>query len=157
MKAHAQANWQKAGFGHRPMPLGVQQYIHVTDSRSEALDAAERARFVARMVAALRHPDLALDGAHLDAPPLEKEPALDVFRDNLIIGDVQHVAERLIAEIRSLRPVHYNCFFQFGDMPIGRAARSLERFGGEVLPLVESALGPLDSLHAETLAMSAVA
>lgn len=157
MKAHALANWQKAGFGHRPMPLGVQQYIHVTDSRSEALDAAERARFVARMVAALRHPDLALDGAHLDAPPLENEPPLETFRDNLIIGDAQHVAERLIAEITSLRPVHYNCFFQFGDMPIQRAARSLERFGAEVLPLVESVLGPLDRLHAETLAMPEMA
>jgi alkanesulfonate monooxygenase SsuD/methylene tetrahydromethanopterin reductase-like flavin-dependent oxidoreductase (luciferase family) len=157
MKAHAEANWAKAGLGHRPMPLGVQQYIHVTDSRAEALEAAERARFVARMVAALRHPDLDLAGAHLDAPPLENEQPLEVFRDNLIIGDAQHVAERLIAEIRALQPVHYNCFFQFGDMPIQRAARSLERFGAEVMPLVEAALGPLDRLHAQTPAMSAVA
>jgi hypothetical protein len=77
------------------------------------------------------------------------EPSLDTFRDNLLIGDASHVAARLIAEIRALRPVHYNCFFQFGDMPITRAARSLERFGAEVLPLVEAELGPLDRLGLE--------
>lgn len=151
MKAHAQSNWDKAGLGARPMPLGVQQYIHVTDSRAEALEAAERARFVGRMVAALRYPNLTLDGAHLDAPPLEDEPPLEVFRDNLIIGNVDYVTQRLIADIRTLQPVHYNCFFQFGDMPIGRAARSLERFGAEVLPLVEKTLGPLSQLQAQPL------
>ena len=146
MRDHALANWAKAGFADEPMPFGVQQYIHVTDSKSEALEAAERARFVARMVAALKHPNLDLDGAYIDAPPLENEPPLETFRDNLIIGDADYVAERLIAEIQALRPVHYNCFFQFGDMPIRRAARSLERFGAEVLPRVEAVLGPLDQL-----------
>jgi alkanesulfonate monooxygenase SsuD/methylene tetrahydromethanopterin reductase-like flavin-dependent oxidoreductase (luciferase family) len=157
MAANAQSMWDKAGLTDRPMPIGVQQYIHVTDSRSEALEAAERARFVARMVAALRHPNLTLDGAHLDAPPLDEEPPLEVFRDNLIIGDAHHVAQRLIAEITALRPVHYNCFFQFGDMPIARAARSLERFGAEVLPLVEAALGPLDQFGCARPAVAAVA
>jgi alkanesulfonate monooxygenase SsuD/methylene tetrahydromethanopterin reductase-like flavin-dependent oxidoreductase (luciferase family) len=155
MAANAQTMWTNAGLGDRPMPLGVQQYIHVTDSRSEALEAAERARFVGRMVAALRHPNLVLDGAHLDAPPLENEPPLEVFRDNLIIGDAHHVAARLIAEIRQLKPVHYNCFFQFGDMPIQRAARSLERFGAEVIPLVEAELGPLDALSIRANAFAA--
>jgi alkanesulfonate monooxygenase SsuD/methylene tetrahydromethanopterin reductase-like flavin-dependent oxidoreductase (luciferase family) len=146
MAAHVRSVWDSAGLDHRPMPLAIQQYIHVTDSKSEALEAAECARFVARMVAALRHPDLALDGAYLNAPPLDNEPPLEVFRDNLIIADPHHVAARLIAEFRAFQPVHYNCFFQFGDMPIARAVRSLERFGAEVLPIVEAELGPLDRL-----------
>lgn len=137
----ARANWRKAGFGDRPMPLAVQQYVHVTDNKADALMAAERARFVGRMVAALRQPDLRLNGAHLDPPPLENEPPLEVFRDNLIIGDAHYVAERLAAEIKTLQPVHFNGFFQFGDMPIQKAARSLERFGAEVLPLLGAALG----------------
>jgi len=141
MADHARSAWHEAGLGDRPMPLAIQQYIHITDSREEALEAAERARFVGRMVAALRHANLTLEGAHLVPPPLDNEPALDVFRDNLLIGDPAYVAERMIAECRRFRPVHYNCFFQFGDMPIRRAARSLERFGAEVLPLVRRELG----------------
>jgi len=141
MADHAQSAWRQAGLSSRPMPLAIQQYIHVTNSRTEALEAAEHARFVGRMVAALRHPDLTLRGAHLQPAPLENEPELSVFRDNLIIGDAAYVAQRVIAECRRFRPVHYNCFFQFGDMPIRRAARSLERFGAEVLPLVKAEIG----------------
>ncbi len=141
LAANAADAWGKAGLGQTPMKLAVQQYIHVTDSRAEALEAAERARYVARMVATLRGKVVRLDGAFLDAPALPDEPGLDVFRDNLLIGDPHHVAERIVAEIRRLDPVHYNCFLQFGDMPAERALRSLERFGAEVLPLVDAALG----------------
>lgn len=142
----ARGKWVEAGLGDRPMPVAVQQYIHVTDSHAEALEAAERARFVGRMVADLRRSDLVFEGCHLQTPPLPDEPPLETFRDNLIIGDPHHVAARLVREIRRLNPVHYNCFFQFGDMPIARALRSLERFGTEVLPLVERELGPLDAI-----------
>lgn len=143
MVAGARARWSEAGLG-ADMPVAVQQYIHVTDSPQEALEAAERARYVGRLVAAFRSPHVVLDGAFAEALPIPGEPSLETIRDNLLIGDPHHVAERLVDEIRRIGPVHYNAFFQFGDMPIARARRSLERFGAEVLPLVERALGPLD-------------
>ncbi|MDQ0472108.1 LLM class flavin-dependent oxidoreductase [Labrys wisconsinensis] len=146
MAGNARKAWGAAGLGHRPMPFALQQYIHVTDSKEEALEAAERARFVGRMVMALRQPQVSLEGTFLNAPPLPDEPPLETFRDNLIIGDAHYVAERMAEEVRLLNPVHYNCFFQFGDMPIGRALRSLERFGSDVVPLLERAVGPLDAI-----------
>jgi alkanesulfonate monooxygenase SsuD/methylene tetrahydromethanopterin reductase-like flavin-dependent oxidoreductase (luciferase family) len=141
-----QKSWSASGLDPAAMPIAVQQYIHVTDNRSEALEAAERARYIARMVAALRESDVTLDGSSIVPPPLQNEPPLETFIDNLIIGDPHHVAERIVDEIKHLRPVHYNAFFQFGDMPIARARRSLERFGAEVLPLVERAIGPLERI-----------
>ncbi|MBB4038441.1 alkanesulfonate monooxygenase SsuD/methylene tetrahydromethanopterin reductase-like flavin-dependent oxidoreductase (luciferase family) [Microvirga flocculans] len=136
-------SWVAGGLDPERMPLAIQQYIHVTDSREEAREAGERARYVARLVLALRESSIDLSGSLIDAPPLPDEPPVETFVGNLIIGDVQHVAERIVAEFRKLRPVHYNCFFQFGGMPIARARRSLERFGAEVLPLVEREVGPL--------------
>lgn len=138
--------WNSVGLSDRPMPVALQQYIHVTDDAKQALEAAERARFVGRMVAALRQPNVTTKGTFLEVGPLPDEPPLEVFRDNLIIGDPHHVAKRMAEEIRRLNPVHYNCFFQFGDMPIARALRSLERFGTEVLPLLEREVGPLDQI-----------
>lgn len=135
--------WVAAGLDGPTMPVALQQYIHVTDSREEALEAGERARYVGRMVHGLRTSQLALDGSFVIAPALPDEPPLETFVDNLLIGDPHHVAERLVAEIRHLNPSHYNCFFQFGDMPVARARRALERFGAEVLPLVEREVGPL--------------
>lgn len=144
MVANGRKVWDSVGLAGRKMPVALQQYIHVTDDKIEALEAAERARFVGRMVHALRQPEVSIDGTFLNAGPLPDEPPLETFRNNLIIGDPHHVAERMAAEIRHLDPVHYNCFFQFGDMPARRALRSLERFGTEVIPLLERAVGPLD-------------
>lgn len=140
------SSWVAAGLEAARMPVALQQYIHVTDNKQQALEAAERARYVGRMVTALRSPDLVLEGSFVQAPAFEDEPPLETFRDNLIIGDAHYVAERMLAEIRELDPIHYNGFFQFGDMPIAHARRSLERFGSEVIPLLERELGPLDAI-----------
>jgi len=140
------ASWRAAGLADRPMPLAVQQYIHVTDDKDEAIEAAECGRFVGRIATHLRSSEPRLKGAFVDPPPLPEEPPLSVIRDNLLIGDAHLVAERMVAEITRLKPVHYSIFFQFGDMPINRAYRALERFGGEVLPLVEREMGPLDTI-----------
>ena len=143
-------SWRVAGLAAEGMPLAVQQYIHVTDSRADALEAADCARYVGRSIATLNKPTLALQGSYVDTPPFDGEPPLETFIDNVIIGDAHHVAERLAAEIRDLEPVHYSCFFQFGDMPIAKARRALERFGKEVLPLVEREVGPLDRIGRAT-------
>jgi alkanesulfonate monooxygenase SsuD/methylene tetrahydromethanopterin reductase-like flavin-dependent oxidoreductase (luciferase family) len=144
--------WVQAGLDGARMPVALQQYIHVTDSASEALEAAERARYVGRMVHGLRSNMLTLKGSFVEAAPIPDEPPLETFRDNLLIGSPHHVAERLVEEIRRLNPQHYNCFFQFGDMPVARARRSLERFGAEVLPLVEREVGPLSAIGAPVAA-----
>jgi alkanesulfonate monooxygenase SsuD/methylene tetrahydromethanopterin reductase-like flavin-dependent oxidoreductase (luciferase family) len=149
------AAWVAAGLDGGSMPVALQQYIHVTNSRQEALEAAERARYVGRMVQGLRSNVLTLSGSFVEAAPLPDEPSLETFRDNLLIGDAEYVAERLVEEIRQLAPEHYNCFFQFGDMPIARARRSLERFGAEVLPLVERELGPLAALQRRPVSAAA--
>lgn len=138
MARQTRAAWAAAGFGDTG--LGVQQYIHVTDDPAQALMAAERARFIGRMATGLRAHDIRRSGPMIDVPPLPDEPPLETFRDNVIIGPPAYVAERILQETAAMQPTHYNCFFQFGDMPLARAARSLERFGAEVLPLLRRAM-----------------
>ena len=127
-------------------PFAVQTYVHVTDSKDEARDFAERARYIGRIVAQMRAGDPVLDGAYIKAPEAPDEPSLDEIIDNLIVGDPQHCAERVIHHIRSLGVTHFNCFMQVGGLPRDRALKSLERFGTEVIPLVERELGPLAQL-----------
>ncbi|PZQ51444.1 MAG: LLM class flavin-dependent oxidoreductase [Rhodovulum sulfidophilum] len=140
MAGQTRAAWTAAGFP--ATGLGVQQYIHVTDDRDEALIAADCARFVGRMATGLRAKEIGHAGPMIDVPALPGEPPLDTFRDNVIIGSAQYVAERIVAEQAAMRPTHYNMFFQFGDMPLSMAARSLERFGAEVLPLLRHETRP---------------
>jgi alkanesulfonate monooxygenase SsuD/methylene tetrahydromethanopterin reductase-like flavin-dependent oxidoreductase (luciferase family) len=138
-------SWSEAGLDPRPMPLGLQQYVHVTDSRDEAMIAADCARFVGRMATGLRSPDVTSTDAMIEVPPLPDEPPLDTFRRNLLIGPPEEVAERMIGEIRATGCTHYSTFFQFGDMPFAMARRSLERFGAEVLPIVKREIAAIDA------------
>src|SRR5471030_1067573 len=140
MARDARRQWREAGMA-ATTPLAVQQYIHVTDSKQAALAAAERALFVARMISALHGKTVDTAGGFIQAPKFPDEPDAAVIRDNLIIGDAQYVAERIINEVTDINPSHYNCFFQFGDMPINAARQSLEKFGREVIPLLEQAIG----------------
>jgi len=142
MVSDVRESWYEAGLDG-DMPVAVQQYIHVTDSRSAAREAAGRAMFVARMIAALQGNTSVTDEAFIEAPSFAGEPSLDQVCDNLMFGDAETVAERIISEVRAIKPSHYNCFFQFGDMPLTQARRSLELFGERVLPLLEAELGKI--------------
>lgn len=137
--------WKVASMQSR-MAFAPQQYIHVTDSREQALKVAEHARVVARGVVILRDPQPELNGSRLVSKPVPGEVSLEETVDNIICGDAHHVARRIVEEIRRLDPVHYSTFFNFGDMPIEWASKSLERFGREVIPLIEKEVGPLDRL-----------
>jgi alkanesulfonate monooxygenase SsuD/methylene tetrahydromethanopterin reductase-like flavin-dependent oxidoreductase (luciferase family) len=142
---------RKLGLGDQLPATGIQQYIHVTDDRQQALVAADCARYVGRLVTALRKPKTEVDGFAIREETFDGEPPLETFRDNLIIGDAHHVAQRMAEEIRTLRPAHYNCFFQFGALPVELARSSMVRFARDVLPLLERELGPLDRIGKEAL------
>jgi alkanesulfonate monooxygenase SsuD/methylene tetrahydromethanopterin reductase-like flavin-dependent oxidoreductase (luciferase family) len=142
---------RQLGLGDQVPATGIQQYIHVTDDKEQALKAADCARYVGRLVTSLRKPKTEVDGFSIREEPFEGEPPLETFRDNLIIGDAHHVAQRMAQEIKAMHPIHYNCFFQFGALPVELARSSMVRFAKDVLPLLEREVGPLDRIGKEAL------
>jgi len=50
----------------------------------------------------------------------------------LLIGDVETVAEKLVAEIHATKPVHVCFSFKVGNTPHAAAMRSMELMIGEV-------------------------
>jgi alkanesulfonate monooxygenase SsuD/methylene tetrahydromethanopterin reductase-like flavin-dependent oxidoreductase (luciferase family) len=73
--------------------------------------------------------------------PFPDEPPLETIHDDLLIGDVDTVAEKLAAEIEATRPVQVCFSFKVGDTRHAAAMRSMELMIGEVKPRVEKALG----------------
>jgi alkanesulfonate monooxygenase SsuD/methylene tetrahydromethanopterin reductase-like flavin-dependent oxidoreductase (luciferase family) len=73
--------------------------------------------------------------------PFPDEPPLETIYNDLLIGDVETVAEKLVAEIGATHPVHVCFSFKVGNTPHAAAMRSMELMIGEVKPLVERALG----------------
>jgi alkanesulfonate monooxygenase SsuD/methylene tetrahydromethanopterin reductase-like flavin-dependent oxidoreductase (luciferase family) len=143
-----------AAFAAENTPLSrahitVNRFAHITDSRAEGMRFAENARYQSRLASSLRRRQEVMNGTVLIDVPFPDEPPLETIYDNLLIGDVQTVAEKLVAEIHATRPVHVCFSFKVGDTPHAAAMRSMELMMGEVKPRVENALAPLGNLAAD--------
>jgi len=145
-RQRCEAAFAAAGRDAATMPLGVLRFACVTDDKEEARRFADNALFQNRLAANLRRRQEVMDDTGMMREiPIEDEPTIDQIVDNLIIGDAETCIEKIVTEIRRVRPVHIAMFFQVGDFPHAAAMRSIERFAEEVIPGVEKELGPLDA------------
>jgi alkanesulfonate monooxygenase SsuD/methylene tetrahydromethanopterin reductase-like flavin-dependent oxidoreductase (luciferase family) len=124
--------------------ITLNRFCHITDSKEEARRFAENARYQSRLASSLRRREEVMEGTQLVDRPFPDEPSLEAIGDNLLIGDVESVAEKLVAEIRAAHPEHVCFSFKVGSTPHATAMRSMELMIGEVKPLVEKALAASD-------------
>jgi len=129
--------------------ITVNRFCHITDSKEEGLRFAENARYQSRLASSLRRRQEVMQGTVLVDKPFPGEPPLKQIYNDLLIGDVEAVAEKLAGEMRATHPLHMCFSFKVGDTPHKAAMRSMELMIDEVKPLVERALGPLDRQAAE--------
>ena len=129
--------------------ITVNRFAHVTDSKEEGLRFAENARYQSRLASSLRRRQEVMQGTVLVDKPFPDEPPLEQIYKNLLIGDVETVAEKLVSEIRATHPVHMCFSFKVGATPHNAAMRSMELMMTEVRPRVERALGSLAREAAE--------
>jgi alkanesulfonate monooxygenase SsuD/methylene tetrahydromethanopterin reductase-like flavin-dependent oxidoreductase (luciferase family) len=143
VKAHVAQHFAKAGWADGLFPFGIQRSVFVTDDKKQALYAAEQSLYTARLVMAFRGGYEKVNGFEIVPQPFENEPTPEQIASVLPMGDPETCAERITAEIQAVRPSHYSFFMQYGAMDGKTARRSLERLIGEVLPLVDKAVGGL--------------
>jgi alkanesulfonate monooxygenase SsuD/methylene tetrahydromethanopterin reductase-like flavin-dependent oxidoreductase (luciferase family) len=129
--------------------ITVNRFCHITDSKEEGLRFAENARYQSRLASSLRRRQEVMQGTVLVDKPFPDEPPLEQIHKDLLIGDVETVAEKLAGEIRAAHPVHMCFSFKVGATPHQAAMRSMELMMTEVRPRVERALGPLTRQAAE--------
>ncbi|MCX8997462.1 LLM class flavin-dependent oxidoreductase [Rhizobiaceae bacterium BDR2-2] len=142
--------WESIGENPSAKPLAIMQYVHITDSRSDALAVSERGRYVGRMAHHLRKAELPLDdNGYIANEGYDGEYTLEQYADNMVVGDPHAVAKKMIADIKRLNPSNYTCNFAFGCMPIEKAHSSILRFRKEVVPLIEQELGPIAAIGAD--------
>jgi alkanesulfonate monooxygenase SsuD/methylene tetrahydromethanopterin reductase-like flavin-dependent oxidoreductase (luciferase family) len=142
-----------AAFAAENTPLSrahitLNRFACITGNREEGMRFAENARYQSRLASSLRRRQEVMQGTVLVDVPFPDEPPLETIHDNLLIGDVETVAEKLVAEIGAAKPVHVCFSFKVGNTPHRAAMRSMELMMGEVRPRVEKALGPLSEVAA---------
>src|SRR5438874_4937714 len=143
-----------AAFAAENKPLAnahitVNRFCHITDRKEDGLRFAENARYQSRLASSLRRRQEVMQGTVLVDVPFPDEPPLEQIHSDLLIGDVETVAEKLVGEIRATHPVHMCFSFKVGATPHKAAMRSMELMMNEVRPRVERALGPLARHAAE--------
>ncbi|MSO75580.1 MAG: LLM class flavin-dependent oxidoreductase [Alphaproteobacteria bacterium] len=147
-----EAGYGLAGRDPASMPYAIQRLIFLTDSKHEAWEVAEQARYTYRVVTALKAGTGQFDGCRVGEVPQAGEQTIEAILAHAMIGDAERVAAMLAQDIEQVRPSHISLFMQFGDLSSARVLRSLETFGRQVLPLLERRFGPLDRLHPAALA-----
>jgi alkanesulfonate monooxygenase SsuD/methylene tetrahydromethanopterin reductase-like flavin-dependent oxidoreductase (luciferase family) len=129
-------------------PYALQQYVFVTDDRDEALRAADGARYIRRIALAMRNKYAEISGSFLKETPAPDEPSLEEIVDRIAVGDPQKCAAHIIRQIEALRPTHMSCCMNLPGIPPKRTLRSMERFGGEVVPQIRKHFGDLRAVGA---------
>jgi alkanesulfonate monooxygenase SsuD/methylene tetrahydromethanopterin reductase-like flavin-dependent oxidoreductase (luciferase family) len=129
--------------------ITLNRFAHITDSREDGMRFAENARYQSRLASSLRRRKEVMQGTVLVDVPFPDEPPLETIYDDLLIGDVETVAEKLVAEIHATKPVHVCFSFKVGSTPHKAAMRSMELMMGEVKPRVEKELGLTARMKAE--------
>jgi alkanesulfonate monooxygenase SsuD/methylene tetrahydromethanopterin reductase-like flavin-dependent oxidoreductase (luciferase family) len=121
--------------------FAVQRYVFVTDSPTEARQAAEEMQRHGRLAANIRQPEPDIDGAFLGTPEYAGEPSIDDILKHALIGSADDVAERIVNEAATYGISHLSVFMQFASMPYERTLQSLERFITDVIPAVRKSRG----------------
>ncbi len=143
IRAEAEETWKHAGKSPDDLQFGTLRYCFVTDVKAEALAFAENARYQIRLSRYLRQGQTALDKPWLPEEAFEDEMSPEDILAWNPIGDAETVAEKLVEEIERVRPVHSALYMTIGDTPHEAAMRSIEKFGNDVVPLIEKSVGPL--------------
>lgn len=136
-----EASWRAAGQDPAGMALSVMEFVHVTEAPDEARDAAERALYMARMDHALRDDRARFEGGFVQPEPFEGEPTVEAILESAMIGPAALCAERLAAQLRTVRPAHVAALMAFGGLPRARVLASIARFAEEVVPAALATAG----------------
>ena len=155
VRAHVAKHYAQEGISDENLPLAISRMIYVTDNQDEARDAAERILYTARLVMSFRGRYEQLEGIEVQPIPFAEEPTLDQIIANMPIGSPERVAEQIVTEIKANRPAHYAVFAQYGGLSGERARRSLERFGAEVVPLIDKELGGIKAFGPKSRPLAA--
>jgi alkanesulfonate monooxygenase SsuD/methylene tetrahydromethanopterin reductase-like flavin-dependent oxidoreductase (luciferase family) len=128
--------YRSIGRDPQTLPLSLMRFVHITDSKAEARDAAERARYSSRLSLALRLNYAKINGIYVDEAAAQGEPAIEDMVKNYLIGDVDTVVEGILNDYSVMRHSHVACNVQLGGVPHEKAMKTLELLGSKVIPAV---------------------
>jgi alkanesulfonate monooxygenase SsuD/methylene tetrahydromethanopterin reductase-like flavin-dependent oxidoreductase (luciferase family) len=113
-----------------------------SDRKSEIDEYLECALYQRRISESLRDRRAqSEDGYMIREDKRPTDPTIDDLRAILPVGSVEQVVERMVEEIRVLRPTHVALQTQLGDFDQATMLRQIELWGTRIIPAVRRELG----------------
>ena len=134
------ALYEEIGRDSANPPMGLMRFVHVTDDRKQAIEAAERARYSSRVSLSMRLNYSQLDDIYAADLPAADEPAIEAMVENYIIGSVEHCIEKILDDYEVMGHSHVLINPQLGGVPRERVMRTLELMVGDIIPEVHKEL-----------------
>lgn len=118
--------------------VGLLRAAFASDNKADVERYLDCARYQRRIALSLkRRTAQVADDYQVEEGIVEGEPTLDEMRALLPVGPVDVVIERVVAEIRALKPVHYTFQTQMGDFDHPTMLRQLELWAKVIMPAVQ--------------------
>jgi len=133
----------------RDAKVAIQRFAFASDDPREVEHYVDCARYQQRLGVSLKRRQESVDDGYMVAEqPFEDELPFEKMMQNLPVGDVDTVIERMVREIRVLRPRHYAIQTQPGDMEHRVMMRQIEILGTEIIPAIRRELAPAPDARA---------
>jgi alkanesulfonate monooxygenase SsuD/methylene tetrahydromethanopterin reductase-like flavin-dependent oxidoreductase (luciferase family) len=122
--------------------VGLLRCAFASDNDAEIRSYVENARYQRRISEGLKFRRAQSDdGFMVKEEPGQNETSLDEIRANLPVGSVDQVVERLLEEIRILKPKHIALQTQLGDFDQKTMLKQIELWGSRIIPAIRRELG----------------
>jgi len=119
--------------------VGLLRFAFASDNAAEVDRYIECARYQQRIAVSLKQRTESLEDDYMVAEkPYENEISLEKIKDNLPVGSVDTVIERLLRDIKTVNPVHVAIQTQFGDLDHATMLKQLQLWSQEIIPAVKA-------------------
>ena len=115
---------------------------YVSDNDAEVTSYLDNARFQRRLSEALhQRRQQSADGYMVEETPTQKDISLDQMKENLPVGSVNRVIDRLLEEISILKPDQIAIQTQLGDFDQKTMLKQIDVWGERIIPALEAETG----------------
>ncbi|WP_095205336.1 LLM class flavin-dependent oxidoreductase [Mesorhizobium carmichaelinearum] len=123
--------------------ISLLRCCYASDDEAEINCYLDNARFQRRLSESLhQRRQQSQDGYLLEETPTQQDLSFKAMRENLPIGSVNRVIDRLLEEIDVLKPDQIAIQTQLGDFDQKTMLRQIELWGDKIIPAVNKSLRP---------------
>ena len=129
--------------------FGFLRCAFASDKASEIDAYLDNARFQRRISESLKFRRAQSDDGYMvKEVPSPTDPTFEQLRENLPVGSVNQVIDKMLEEIAILRPKHIALQTQLGDCDQKTMLRQIELWGERIIPAIRKEVGALDGVAA---------